>query len=90
MKAEFRLLPTLIQQRSSADIKHLEEGILYASASSLWGYWAAQKYLKNRWQSQKQNCGPEKPESTHFATSSPLPSYNFFVNTPTLTAATIN
>lgn len=90
VKAEFRLLSTLIQQRPSAHIEHPEEGILYASASSLWEYGAAQKYLKNQWQSQEQNCGPEEPASTHFATSCPPPSGDFLVNTPTLTAATVN
>lgn len=90
VKAGFRLLSTLIQQRLSAHIEHPEEGILYASASSRWGYGAAQKYLKNQSQSQKQTCGPEELESTHFAASCPPPSYDFLVNTPTLTAATIN
>lgn len=52
------------------------------------GYRAAHKRLKNQRQSQETNCGPEESKSKHFAASSPLPSYNFFVNTPTLRAAT--
>ena len=73
MKAELRLLSTLIQQKPSVHIEHPAEGILYTSASSLWGYGAAQK---------KQNCGEEELKSPHFATSSPLPSCDFLGNTP--------
>lgn len=49
---------------------------------------AAQKYLKNQWQSQKQNHGPEAPQPMHFTASSPPASCNSFVNSSTLPAAT--
>lgn len=43
---------------------HPEENILYASSASLWGNGPTQKYPKNQWQSQKQNCQPQEPKST--------------------------
>lgn len=86
MKAEFRALSTLTPQ--GLWVQRPEEGIPHASASSPWDTGLLTSTSKISGKARKQNCRPEEPKSKHFAASSPLPSYNFFVNTLTPTAAT--